>query len=508
MLEKRNTDMKERKKPYLDRIHSHEKVKKIYIVNEILGFVEWILWTLLFVMLLSELNGIESSFGVSDITYLYVYMMQSRTGFIIIGILAVIIFGYKIFRSSMSRKLEALEDEVYAQIVLADGVSDIVGQDGFAEPGDESAEGDAQGGASAPKTEEAPKKFVLFKVINALKAVASIAMIGILFYSVWSYLPFGKSGSAGANTDREEILVELDAPTGLSYDPGTHTLSWNSTDGAVSYQVEHNGMVYDVVGNSTPILISQLENSFRVKAVASTETLAHRDSDWSWPLMCQLDRASLPLYDRINLKLGEVAAEKNYKLMDVIGISQLDPNPAKRVNIAFDTLCMVNREVKYISFWFSCYGATTAAEIMSRFDTAVLCNTVSSPIVSYNSAQVYLDSLAYDETYDGGMRAFIDAGYSIAPIKSAVLKGHEDGKRFRFYFAVTYVATKGNDVQCFSAYYRVLTDSKSSDDKNNYETFLTSRDYSTVREEYSAFHGRGGTGDYMYELIRPYIQSK
>ena len=507
LLEKSNTNLNERKKPYLDRIHTHQKVKKLYIVNEIMGFVEWILWTMLFVVLLAELNGIKSEFGVQDITYIYAYMLQSYTGTIIIGVLAVVLCGYKFVRKSMRKKLETLEDEVYAEITLADGVTDIIGSEDFADLGDGSAGEEAEGD-TAPKPEPPPKLFALFKVLSIVKSFVTLAMIGILLYSVWGYLPFAKLGSAGNNPGGDEILVELDAPSGIKYDPETHTLSWNSVDGAVSYQVEHNGRVYDVFGASTTVLISESENIFKVKAIASTETLKHRDSDWSWPLAYQLNTASLTLYDRINIKLGAVAKEKQYKLIEVIGISYLNPNPEERENIVFDTLCEKNKEIKFVSFTFTCAGATTAAEIMANLDSAILYNTSSSKTVTYNSVQVYLDSLAYDETYDGCMKELLDLGYSITPVKSVVLKGSEYGIRFRYNFVATYAATKGNDVVCFTVYHRVITDSISSDDKNNYETSLISRDYSSVREVDYVFHERGGSGDYMYELIKLYAQNR
>jgi hypothetical protein len=103
----------EQKKPYLQRIHAHPAVKKLFVVNEILSFFEWILWMLFFAFFLIQLKGVDTSVDNFDIKMLYVSMLQSKTGIIILGTLFGVLIIYKIVRKAMRAKLTILENKVY-----------------------------------------------------------------------------------------------------------------------------------------------------------------------------------------------------------------------------------------------------------------------------------------------------------------------------------------------------------------------------------------------------------
>ena len=51
---------REQKREYLDCIHAHPKVRKLYIVNEILSLIEWVLWMTVLAFFIIQLAGKEA----------------------------------------------------------------------------------------------------------------------------------------------------------------------------------------------------------------------------------------------------------------------------------------------------------------------------------------------------------------------------------------------------------------------------------------------------------------
>ncbi len=495
MIQNNLTD--EQKKPYLQRIHAHPAVKKLFVVNEILSFFEWILWMLFFAFFLMQLKGVDTGADNFDIKMLYASMLQSKTGIIILGTLLGVLIIYKIVRKTMRAKLTILENKIYYELLREDTV--------------------------AGTANDTSPQYTPYSIIKTVQTVITLVMVVLLLYNLASPFLFNRNNNGTDESPGPYVsLITLDTPTGLSFDPETSSLSWNPVENALSYQIDHNGSILEVTGTSMPMVITTTDNTFKVKAVGDNSY--YKDSDWSTSVTYRIEQSTMSIYEKVNMKLGQTATERSsnsytYELISVIGISwiSIEENHYGE-NIVFETLCKRTQknypyktEICSMYFGFSYPNATSASDILNDFENATWCTSGAKKTVSYeDAAEYFLMGLSSDSNYTGELKLLLDSGYSITPVLFAQEEGR-DGPNYvghpqQFYFEIiaTYKAEKGTDVKYFTARHRITILNKSSNDSYNYVGFLAFVDTRRVSETYFVLHEEHTTLPYMTDWIKTY----
>ena len=485
----------EQKKPYLDRIHSHPKVKKLYITNEIITGIQWLVSISIFFGLIMQLMGIDTGAGSIDLTAIYVSLLMSKTGLVLIGILVVSIFAYKMISKVLKAKLNMLEDEVYYEILRSD----------------------LNASESDNSEKDIPKvsKFIFFKAFKGVQMLSAFAMLGLLLYAVWPYL----SSVIGNNTsDYDDDFIgipTLVTPSDVAFNEETSTLSWDSVEYAGGYEVNYNGSIYYTTDPKLVIVLASDTNAFKVRAVAN-EGEALYDSEWSFPIVHKENENTLSVYDKVNIRLNQVAAEKNYQILSIIGISWTSvkqDNYDGNLQIATISKKTNTSEKKQygVTFTFEYTGATSISEILNDFNNATFkraTSTVNSELIDYNSAEYFIKGLELgnDTEYKGQIKQYVDQGYSITVLQSCTLKSRTSAssKNMSFYFMATFKAVKGNDVKYFTSEIKISIPNKSVDDDYNYEVFVGGgTDYRNAYEQTFILHDEE-TMPYMSYWIAAY----
>ena len=485
----------EQKKPYLDRIHSHPKVKKLYITNEIITGIQWLVSISIFFGLIMQLMGIDTGAGSIDLTAIYVSLLMSKTGLVLIGILVVSIFAYKMISKVLKAKLNMLEDEVYYEILRSDS--------------------NASESDNSEKDTPKVSKFIFFKAFKGVQMLSAFVMLGLLFYTVWPYL----SSVIGNNTsDYDDDFIgipTLATPSDVSYDDQTSMLSWNAVEHAGGYEINYNNNIYYTTDPQLAIVLASTMNAFKVRAVAN-EGDAIYDSEWSFPIVHKEDENTLSVYDKVNIRLNQVAAEKNYQILSIIGISyaSVERGEIEIATVSRSTRNTDNKTYNTI-YRFEYPGATSISEILNDFDNATFkgaTSTVNSELIDYNSAEYFIKGLELgnDTEYKGQIKQYVDQGYSITVLQSCTLKSRTSAssKNMSFYFMATFKAVKGNDVKYFTSEIKISIPNKSVDDDYNYEVFVGGgTDYRNAYEQTFILHDEE-TMPYMSYWIAAYDKAE
>ena len=452
----------EQKKPYLDRIHSHPKVKKLYITNEIITGIQWLVSISIFFGLIMQLMGIDTGAGSIDLTAIYVSLLMSKTGLVLIGILVVSIFAYKMINKVLKAKLNMLEDEVYYEILRSDL--------------------NASESDNSEKDNPKVSKFIFFKAFKGVQMFSAFAMLGLLLYAVWPYL----SSVIGNNTsDYDDDFIgipTLATPSDVAFNEETSTLSWDSVEYAGGYEVNYNGSIYYTTDPQLVIVLASDTNAFKVRAMAAENDLMY-DSAWSFPVVHKENENTLSVYDKVNIRLNQEAEKKNYQILSIIGISyaSVERGEIEIATVSRGTRNTDNKTYNTI-YRFEYPGATSISEILNDFDNATFkgtTSTVSSELIDYNSAEYFIKGLelGYDTNEIGSkvqIKEYVDQGYSITVLQSCTLKSRTSGSSpsMSFYFMATFKAVKENDVKYFTSEIKINIKNRSVDDDYNYEGFV------------------------------------
>ncbi len=321
----------------------------------------------------------------------------------------------------------------------------------------------------------------------------------------------------GSNTPPPESglpsIVQLDTPKQVSFDNRTYVLSWNAVENASAYIIYYNG-TETTVDNSDAreqITIIAQENVFKVKAVG--DGAYYSDSEWSQEVTYVMgtqqggtQQEQLSVFDKVNLKLAEAAQSKGLTLEKIIGISfiSLESGNPYGKHIEFETICTNNKGVlNSICISFKNDGYTSSIEeLLTHFESAtVAAFYYNKNIADYDSAYYLLyRGMQNNDPFDGKMEELRQQGYTITEISSVTLKGVEYSlNKFQFWITGTYKATLGDDVKYFTSTNRITVLNASSAEDTNYETFVLSDEYSTVKETEYIEHEAGGTLLYMGE---------
>ena len=490
----RNKQVDERKKAYMDRIHSHPKVKKLYITHELITAFQWLFSMAIFLMLILQLKGIDTGVDTRTLTAIYVTLLQSKMGIILLGILVVSCFAYKMIIKVLKAKLSMLEDEVYCEILQSE-ISD-------------GAEIHTEG-----NTEAKVNKFVFFKVLKGVQITVAMAVIGFLFYIVWPYF------NILSNTDDYDSdfvgIPTLVTPSDVAFNEETSTLSWDSVEYAGSYEVNYNGSIYYTTDPQLVIVLASDTNAFKVRAMAAENDLMY-DSAWSFPIVHKEDENTLSVYDKVNIRLNQEAEKKNYQILSIIGISDtyLERGEIEIATVSRSTRNTDNKTYNTI-YRFEYPGATSISEILNDFDNATFngtTSTVNSELIDYNSAEYFIKSLELgnDDEYKGQIKQYVDQGYSITVLQSCTLKSRTSGSSssMTFYFMATFKAVKGNDVKHFTSEIKIKVKIRSVDDDYNYEVFVGGgTDYRNADEQTFILHDEE-TMPYMSYWIAAYDKAE
>ena len=294
-------------------------------------------------------------------------------------------------------------------------------------------------------------------------------------------------------------VLPLAIPTEVSFDSDTYILSWSAVEHASAYLIWYNGteILVDVNDAQEQLTISATENSFKVKAIGDKSY--YSDSDWSAEVSYILPVQQLSVFEKVNLKLAQVAEEEKMELVSVIGI--MYANVAGNNygdNIIIGALCTKDDVTSYYNFIFKCPGHSSVEEILNDFDNATLQRCVKRKIVEYNSIHHLLNS----HDFEGSeiLKRFFDAGYTITCLAGCVLEGKKEGSKFVFEVIGTFAATReGADAQYFTTQIRIKVSATSSNVVRNYEDSLEFGDYRTLADVDTVLHQNAGTMSYIGE---------
>ena len=459
----------QQKQPYIDQIHAHPKVKKLFVINEVIGFFDWITSILALVFILFQLNGIDAGVDSFDIKIMFALLMQNKTGVIILGVLFGALIIYKITKKIIRGKLTVLENEVYEEIISGGESSNL----------------------------PAPKKNIAFKIYKSVQSISAIAMVGALIFSFYGIMGGGDTDGGDEGPGPYVGVTTLDTPTGLAFDSESSTLSWNNVENATGYQVDFNGSIHDVNETSISLTITVIDNTFKVKAVGDNSYYA--DSEWSSPITYQMEQTSLSVYEKVNIKLGEVAVRYGYEIVDVLGIKwvSLEPNKYEE-NIQFFVVGKKDSKTYNYLVGFACPNNNSVADMLNNFENAEFKAQERDEIVSeYTDAEYFLNGVASDQNDTSQLKQLMNAGYTITPIIYRAEKGEKVGTKFRYEMTITCKAEKDGDVKYITATYRIDILSPSTKESRNYEGFLTASKNRNVVERSFLVHEENGTMLYM-----------
>lgn len=239
------------------------------------------------------------------------------------------------------------------------------------------------------------------------------------------------------------------------------------------------------------------------------------DSAWSFPIIVDKED-TLSVYDKVNIRLNQVAAEKNYQILSIIGISyaSVERGEIEIATVSRSTRNTDNKTYNTI-YRFEYPGATSISEILNDFDNATFkgtTSTVNSELIDYNSAEYFIKGLELgnDTEYKGQIKQYVDQGYSITVLQSCTLKSRTSAssKNMSFYFMATFKAVKGNDVKYFTSEIKISIPNKSVDDDYNYEVFVGGgTDYRNAYEQTFILHDEE-TMPYMSYWIAAYDKAE
>ena len=458
----------EQKKPHIDQIHAHPKVKKLFVANEVLSFFDWITSMLTLVFLIFEIRGIDAGVDTFDIKLIFLSLMLNKKGVIILSVLFGTLILYKLVKKIIRGKLKILENKVYHEIV--NGVE-----------------------ANIPT----PKKNIAFKIYKSVQSISIIALLGTLIFSVYSKTDNSNTGGDGESPGSFVGVTTLDAPTELAFDPESSTLSWHNVENATGYQVDFNGSIYDVTETSISLTITVIDNTFKVKAVGDNSY--YSDSEWSSPITYQMEQNALSVYEKVNIKLGEVATRFGYEIVSVLGIKwvSLEPNEYGD-NIQFSVFGRKGAKENNYIVAFGCPNRESIADMLNNFENAEFTGQEVDKIVFYEkTAECFVDGIANDENDTSQLKQLMNEGYTITPIIVYTTEGEDVVKKFRYELTITCKAEKEGDVKYITATYRIDVLNKSSLEFRNYEDSLIIYSRRNVIERSFLVHEENGTMLYM-----------
>lgn len=306
------------------------------------------------------------------------------------------------------------------------------------------------------------------------------------------------------DTGSEEGM--LATPQNVSFNEDTNEVSWEGVENATGYLLWVNGNTYEIgTGDlSKKIVLFEEKNEFKVKAIGDGEEFT--DSNWSLSLVYTMTvQAEESLYNKVNIKLAEVASEKGFAFKSIIGFSYVDVKSGNNLqNLTFETLCYKGETLVNVSFKFKGNESLQICEMIEEFNNIEYAGYRYQEIVSYDSAE----SLLKSGSYDGKMQELKNHGYQITVLDSVVREGYDVGSKFRFEIVGTYKATKaGADDVYFSSINRVDILDPSRNEVANYTTFLEYEQYRNVTETKYVLHEKSTTLDYILDWEQKSVEA-
>lgn len=342
------------------------------------------------------------------------------------------------------------------------------------------------------------------KFVKIIATIASIAVIA--GGSIFAYNTFIKGPDTPVNPDPGPgpvvTVVQLETPEQVAFNSENYVLTWDEVDNASAYTIYYNGEETTVDANDTQeqITITAEDNVFKVKAVG--DGAHYSDSEWSEEVTYSIEQnqdqdQQQSVFEKVNLKVAQIAQERGLKLESIIGISSVNlEGDDYGDHIVFQTICSKNGVSSNYELSFKNEGHTASIEdLLNNFDSAVFGNSSKDTIVDFDSAQYLLNSGAYD----GHMEELKNQGYEISVVSSAVREGSKVGSKFRFEIVGTYRAERDGDVKYFTSTNRIDILNPSTKESRNYQDSLEFEDLRTVTETAFMEHEAGGTLEYMNE---------
>ncbi len=345
------------------------------------------------------------------------------------------------------------------------------------------------------------KKIIAF--LLALIILATVLMLSSCKLKLPNFPTTGSESEEG----------KLATPQNVSFNEDTNEVSWEGVENATGYLLWVNGNTYEIGAGdlSKKIVLFEEKNEFKVKAIGDGEEFT--DSNWSLSLVYTMTvQAEESLYNKVNIKLAEVASEKGFVFKSIIGFSYVDVKPGNNLqNLTFETLCYKKLIIKgetlvNVSFMFKGNESLQICEMIEEFNNIEYAGYRYQETVSYKSAE----SLLKSGSYDGKMQELKNHGYQITVLDSVVREGYENGSAFTFNIVGTYKATKaGADDVYFSSINRVDILDPSRNEEANYTTFLEYEQLGlrTVTETKYVLHEKSTTLDYILDWEQKSVEA-
>ena len=307
-------------------------------------------------------------------------------------------------------------------------------------------------------------------------------------------------------TGSESEEGKLATPKNVSFNDNTNEVSWQGVENATGYLLWVNGNTYEIgaVDLSKKIVLLEGINEFKVKAIGDE---AFADSNWSQTVTYTMTvQAEESLYNKVNIKLAEVASEKGFAFKSIIGFSYADVKLGNDLqNLTFETLCYKGETLVNVSFKFKGNESLQICEMIEEFNNIEYAGYRYQKTVSYDSAE----SLLKSGSYDGKMQELKNHGYQITVLDSVVREGSFYGDVLEFEIVGTYKATKaGADDVYFSSINTVDIWDPSRNEVANYTTFLEYEQYRKVTETKYVLHDKGTTLDYILDWEQKSVEEQ
>ena len=320
------------------------------------------------------------------------------------------------------------------------------------------------------------KKSTGRKLLSLMTTVAIV--VGVVFMFQGINGGFSLFGNGGSDVDNNQLA----APQNLRFDSETFTLTWDRVENASGYILLYSGKEIELgTEPSYTLFLNNTENTFQIKAKGDNNP--YTTSEWSAPFTYNVQLAELSVYTRVNFVLAQACAERDWELLDIIGVN-LIPDDSRYIYID-----MVAKNEFGKAQRFECRLKNREDSVSATLASleAEDCNYfIRSDIVDFQSAQYLVDS----GRCIGTMEELEDAGYTISVVNACTTKGEYYRRNLFYYIIGTFKAEKEGDIKYFTAVYFVaIINAQSNDDaKTNYEDALIWEDTRTLTETRSLVH--------------------
>ena len=128
---------------------------------------------------------------------------------------------------------------------------------------------------------EKNKKSKVGKIVTGIIAGVSVIVAGVIVAT--KVIP---SLNGGKGSDGPDTVLRLDAPSNVSFDSNTYTLSWNDVAHADGYNIDINGKVVQSGTNEYHYVPTSKTTTFKVQATDSTNeyTASNWSTDYSYTI--------------------------------------------------------------------------------------------------------------------------------------------------------------------------------------------------------------------------------